>query len=139
MKTLIAAVLASTAALAQAPTCTFTDFGRPCGGDLAGQVVRTTNGAGVRLDVTGATPLSFAVLAAGQQARPIALPGSNCLLLVDPRITVLQQVDRTGATAFRFHLPPIAPLNVDFQAVTIALSRSGRMAESTDGVTLNCR
>jgi hypothetical protein len=131
---LAAGILMSVAANAQ--TVTFTSFGRPCGGDLNGSQVRTATGTTVRFDVTNAAPNSVAVLVLGHQSRPLPLPGSNCTLLVDPRATVLQQVDRTGAAAFRFQLPPIAPLSIDFQAVTIALNRNGRTAESTNGVNL---
>jgi hypothetical protein len=130
-------LLLATAAGAQ--TITFTAFGRPCGGDLDGSAVRAAGGAAVRFDVTNAAPNSVAVLVLGHVGRPLPLPGSDCLLLVEPRATVLQQVDRTGTAAFRFHLPPIAPLSIDFQAVTIALNRNGRTAESTNGVNLSTR
>jgi len=137
---LLSAVLGLSAASFAQSGIAFTAFGRPCGGDLAGAVVRTTTGVALRFDVTNAAPDSIAVLVLGQQAvNPFPLPGSNCLLLVQPRATLLQRVDANGATAFRFPLPPISPLSVDFQAVTIALNRNGRTAESTNGLTLNVR
>jgi hypothetical protein len=135
---LVCIVLAG-AAVAQTAV-NFTPFGRPCGGDLAGSLVRTGTGPVVRFDVANAAPNSIAVMVIGQQL-PVALPlpNSNCGLLVQPRATLLAQVDGNGAAAFRFPLPPIAPISLDFQAVTIALNRNGRTAESTNGVTLNVR
>ena len=141
MKTLLALSLLATTALAQAPTCTFTNFGRPCAGDLAGQLARSPNGPVVQLDVTNAAPGSLAVMVLGHaSASPRPLPGSNCNLLVDPRATMLGRIDRSGATAFRFPLPVRAiPLNVDFQVVTLNVTRRGRSAGSTNGVNLVCR
>ena len=136
---LSAPLLLAATALAQTGIA-FTPFGRPCGCDLAGSAVRTATGPVLRFDVTNAAPSSIAVLVLGQLAgTPFPLPGTNCLLLVQPRATLLQQVDVNGAAAFRFPLPPIAPLSVDFQAVTIALSRNGRTAESSNGVNLTVR
>jgi hypothetical protein len=118
----------------------FSSFARPCGGDLAGQQVRSTSGSTVRFDVTNAAPNSYAVLVVGQEMlRGLQLPGSTCLLLVQPRATAILQVDASGAAAFRFGLPPISPLDLDFQAVTVALNRNGRTAESTNGVSMRCR
>jgi hypothetical protein len=135
---LVCIVLAG-AAVAQTAV-NFTPFGRPCGGDFAGSLVRTGTGPVVRFDVANAAPNSIAVMVIGQQL-PVALPlpNSNCGLLVQPRATLLAQVDGNGAAAFRFPLPPIAPIALDFQVVTIALNRNGRTAESTNGVTLNVR
>lgn len=132
------ALLLAGAAVAQThPTCTFTSFGRPCGGDLAGSIVR---GPAIQMDVTNAAPASVAILVAGHMAaRPHPLPNSNCLLLVDPRLTLVTPVDRHGNASFHLRLPHVTPLDVDFQAVTIALHRNGRTAESTNGVTLQCR
>jgi hypothetical protein len=135
---ILAGVVLATAASAQ--TCVFASFIRPCGADLAGQQVRSPAGSAVRFDVTNAAPNCFAVMVVGQEmARGIQLPGSNCLLVVQPRATLVQQVDAAGATSFRFHLPPISPIDLDFQVVTVALSRNGRTAESTNGVGMRCR
>ncbi|MGE3174994.1 MAG: hypothetical protein AB7O97_20365 [Planctomycetota bacterium] len=137
LTTLVALCLSTAVGLAQ--TCTFTSFGRPCGGDLAGQQVRTPAGQTIRFDVTNAAPGAIAVMVIGGQQRGVQLPGSNCLLLVNPRGTQLAQVDRGGDVAFRFPIPARLPVQADFQVVTIGLSRSGRIAESTNGVNLVCR
>ncbi|MFO1053417.1 MAG: hypothetical protein U1F36_14490 [Planctomycetota bacterium] len=127
---LVSLALCAGAAIAQ--TATFTNFGRPCGGDLNGSQVR---GPAVQMDVTNAAPGSYAILCVGQQQRPVALPGSNCYLVVNPRITLNTQVDRAGNASFLLRLPNM-PINVDMQVVTVALSRNGRTAESTNGVNL---
>ena len=127
----LSSILASVLLLAAttvAQNCTFTNFGRPCGGDLAGSLVR---GPAIRMAVTNAAPSSVAVLVVGQTAaRPHPLPGSNCLLLVDPRITFAQPVGPRGNTEFLMRLPNVRALDVDFQVVTVASSRNGRTAES---------
>lgn len=128
------------AAVAQAQTCVFTGFGRPCGGNLSGQQVTTRTATTVRLDGTALAPGAIAVLVLGQQAAsPITLPGSNCLLLVQHNNSVVAQADRTGAVAFRFPIPARLPMSVDIQVVTIGFTRNGRIAESTNGLTVACR
>lgn len=136
---LVAAVLTATAVIAQAPTCTFTAFGRPCGGVLAGTQLTSPTTVGVRFDVTGAAPGAIAVLALGHRDRGSVLPGSTCLLLIDPRATYFAQVDRAGAVSFRFPLPAVTPFQVDAQVVTVGLSRNGRTAESTNALNVLCR
>ncbi|MBL8723745.1 MAG: hypothetical protein JNK49_06840 [Planctomycetes bacterium] len=135
MRSLLISALLAVPAVAQ--TWTLSDFGRPCGGDLSGQVVASPRGVGLRFAVTGATPNAVAVLALGQLApTPIQLPGSQCLLLVDPRHTLFATTDAQGQAGFQLSLPNIAPISIEFQAVVIELTRAGRLAESTDGVRL---
>lgn len=136
MKTL--SIVASTLLLAGsvfAQTCAFTNFGRPCGGALAGSQVR---GPGVQMDVSGATAGAYAFLVVGQQQRPVALPGSHCPLLVHPRVVLHSRVDRAGDATFLMRLPHMR-LDIDFQCITVELTRAGRAAESTNGVNLVCR
>lgn len=117
--------------------CTFTNFGRPCGGAMAGSLVR---GPAIRMAVTGAMPGEAALLVVGHaMSTPLPLPGSNCLLLVQPRVVLQGSTDRAGAANFVMRLPPIVPLNVDFQCVVVDITRTGRVAESTNGVNLVCR
>lgn len=135
---LLAAFLCATAT-AQV-TCTFTNFGRPCGGELNGS--QLTRLPAVQMDVTNAAPASLAILVLGAQQlpRPIQLPGSNCTLLVNPRVTLIAPVSARGTASFQLRLPNVAPrLAIEFQAVTLGLSRNGRIAESTNGVTMVCR
>ncbi|MCC6784453.1 MAG: hypothetical protein IT457_16540 [Planctomycetes bacterium] len=133
--TLLAVALA--AGFAAAQTCTFTNFGRPCGGTLTGTQVR---GSGVQMDVARAMPGEIALLVVGHQApRPHPLPGSACALLVDPRVILHSNTDRSGAATFLMRLPNVTPLNVDFQCVVVDVNRTGRVAESTNGVNLVCR
>ena len=137
---ILLAALLGTAATAQV-TCTFTNFGRPCGGDLAGSQI-TARLPAVQMDVTNAAPASVAILVLGGQQlpRPIQLPGSNCTLLVHPRVTMFAPVSARGAATVQLRLPIIRlPLSLEFQAVTLALSRNGRTAESTNGVTMVAR
>ena len=134
-------LLFATALAAQGPVCTFTPFGRPCGGDLAGQQIRTPTGnAAVQFDVTNAAPGSAAILVLGQLlGTPVTLPGSNCSLLVNPRATSFVQVDRLGEASFALRLPVAARgLAIEVQVVTLALNRNGRTAESTNGIHLSC-
>jgi len=140
MKTVAIAFALSLAAASSAQTCSFTLFGRPCGGDLAGQQVTTPTASGIRFDGSHLAPGAVAILVLGQQAaQGIQLPGSNCLLVVQPGNTVLGQADRTGACLFRFPIPARLPIAADFQVVTIGFTRNGRIAESTNGVHLVCR
>jgi hypothetical protein len=127
-------------AVAGAQTCNFQLFGRPCGGNLAGQQVTTPTAQGIRFDGSGLAPGAIAILVLGQQAAaPIALPGSTCQLLVQHSNTVVAQADRTNAVMFRFPMPARLPITADFQIVTIGFTRNGRIAESTNGVTIACR
>jgi hypothetical protein len=127
------------AATLGAQTCSFTKFGRPCGGDLAGSQVRTTAGSAVRFDASNLAPGAIAIMVMGQAGRPIRLPGSNCGLLVQPRDTQIGTADRFGDASFRFQLPTTLPAQADFQVVTIGFDRNGRTAESTNGVHLVVR
>ena len=127
------------AGLASAQTCTFTVYGRACGGTLTGQQVATPNGSTIRLDVTNAAPLVVAVLAAGPQQRPVDLPGSPCTLIVDPRVTFFSQTDRLGQAVFRFPMPANIPFQADLQVVTVGVDRRGRTAESTNALHLTIR
>ena len=140
MKTIAIAFALSLAAAASAQTCGFTLFGRPCGGDLAGQQVTTPTASGIRFDGSNLAPGAVAILVLGQQAaQGIQLQGSNCLLVVQPGSTVVGQADRAGACMFRFPIPARLPIAADFQVVTIGFTRNGRIAESTNGVHLVCR
>lgn len=132
---LLVSILLTVGAVA-AQNCAFTTFTRPCGSDLAGAVVR---GPAVQWNVTNAAPASYAVLAIGQQARPMPLPGTDCLLVVNPRVMLVQPVDSRGNSTFLLRLPPITGLSLDFQAVTVAVNRRGRFAESTNAITMACR
>lgn len=136
MKTFLAASLLSLSAVAQ--TYTLTDFGTQCGGDLHGQIVQAPAGNGLRLGVTGARPNTHAVLVAGHMApTPLQLPGSQCLLLVNPRFTMFGMTDAQGRAHFGFRLPPVVPITVDFQVVLFGISPTqGRVAVSTDGIEL---
>ncbi len=135
MRTLLLSALLASPIAAQ--TWTLSDFGRPCGGDLAGQVLATPRGVALRFAVSGAMPNAIAVLAVGHLApAPIQLPGSQCLLLVDPRHTFLGTTDGQGQASFQMSLPNVAPITLEFQAVVVELTRAGRLAESTDGVRL---
>lgn len=134
--TLIASLLLSVSAAAQ--TYTLSSFGTQCGGDLQGQVVTAPAGSAMQLGVTGARPNAHAILVIGHQfTTPVPLPGSQCLLLVDPRGTMLTTTTATGTAHFVFHVPPVVPITIDFQAVIVSHSHHhGLVAESTDGVRL---
>lgn len=91
----------------------------------------------LRFGVTNAMPNAIAALVIGHLApSPIQLPGSQCLLLVDPRHTLLGSTDGQGQASFQLSLPNVAPITIEFQAVVVELTRAGRLAESTDGVRL---
>jgi hypothetical protein len=136
--TLLAALcLTASTALAQV---TFTSLGRPCGGTLTGSVERTTNGPTILMDVSNAAPGAACVLVIGPALRVAQpLPNSLCDLLVDPRITLVGTVDAQGNTTFRMPLPTVTPLTVDFQAVTVGITRRGRMADATNAERMQSR
>lgn len=120
--------------------CTFTNFGRPCGGVLQGTQI--TRLPAVRLDLSRAAPGSFALLAMGSQRlpRPVQIPGGNCFLLVQPRATALQQVDPRGLASWHLRLPNATPrTTIDFQAVTVQIGRNGISTGSSNGVEMTCR
>lgn len=134
-KLLCASVLA---AAASAQTYTLTSFGTSCGGTLQGQVVSSRQGDVLRLGVAGATPNTIAVLAIGGLATtPHPLPGSNCLLLVDPRGTQISLTDGRGHAQFQLRLPPVVPITVHLQAATVDFTRLGRAVETTNGLRLD--
>ncbi len=140
MKPLALVAALSLATIADAQACAFTLFGRPCGGDLAGQQVTTPTRSTIRFDGQNLAPGAVAILVFAPQAtRGVQLPGSNCTLLVQPGHTVLGQVDAAGACTFGFPIPARLPITADFQLVTIGFTRNGRIAESTNGVHLACR
>jgi hypothetical protein len=135
LSTFLAALcLTAGTALAQA---TFTNFGRPCGGNLVGVTQPVRGGTEIVMSVSNAAPGAACVLVIGHQMRPQPLPNSLCNLLVDPRVTMVGSIDAQGNATFRMPLPAITPLIVDFQAVTVGLTRRGRMADSTNGVRMN--
>ena len=142
MRTFLFASLLATAtatATAAAQTYTLSDFGSQCGGDLHGQVLTSHHtGTDLLLGITGAAPQALAILVIGHHAAtPIHLPGSQCLLLVDPQGTMLTTTTAAGSAHFVFHVPPVVPITIDFQAVIVTHSTAhGLVAGSTDGVHL---
>lgn len=84
-----------------------------------GRIGTNSGGSGSRNN----PPLRVALIA--YQAAASAVP---------PRATFIALVDAAGSAAFRFPLPPVAPVTIDFQVVTLALARNGRTAESSNGV-----
>ncbi len=127
-------LLLTTAAAAQGTTMSFSSFGTACGATLTGTVLRTTTAAVARLDVTNALAGAPAILVAGGPAlAPSPLPNSTCTLLVNPRVTTFVVLDAVGSAAFRFQIPPIVPISVDFQALIYTPTRAGRMVESSNG------
>jgi hypothetical protein len=136
----LALVAALFAATAEAQVYSLSDFGRQCGGDLTGQVVQTPQGVTMRLGVSSAIPNAVAVLVLGSRApAPIALPNSACLLLVDPRATMLTQTNGLGMASFAVPVPSVLPLHLLFQVVVADFSAAGRTVTSTDGVMLRGR
>jgi len=138
MRTILLPTLLAAAIPAQ--TWSVQDFGRQCGGDLAAAVQATRRGVDMRFAITGAAPDAVAILVIGHRApAPVTLPGSNCELLVDPRHTLFSTTDAQGQASFTLSLPNIAPVAIDFQGVVATFGRTGRMAESTDGVRVLSR
>jgi hypothetical protein len=137
MKTfLLASFLVTATAAAQ--SYTLTGFGSHCGGDLHAQIVAGhPTGHDLLFAVNGARPNALAVLGIGHQlAAPVHLPG-QCLLLVEPLDTMLTTTSPGGTAHFAFHLPPVVPISIDFQAVIVGHSHHhGLVVESTDGVRL---
>jgi hypothetical protein len=131
-KFLASVVLLAVAASAQ--TWTVTSRGPQCGGELRGQVVQAPQGSGLRLGVLNAAPSSLAILAIGMpQATPVALPGSNCELYVDPRGSMLDLTDAQGRASFALRLPAArVPVTFYLQAVVVEARRPGRIATSTN-------
>lgn len=122
------------AAAASAQTWTVTSRGPQCGGLLRGQVVQAPQGTGLRLGVGNAAPSALAVLAIGMpQTTPVALPGSNCELYVDPRASMLSMTDANGQASFALRLPASrVPVTFYLQAVVVEAVRPGRIASSTN-------
>jgi hypothetical protein len=134
----IFAALCLTASTAFAQV-TFNNFWRPCGGNLNGIEQQTRTGTMILMNVTNAAPGAACVLVIGPQTRPHLLPNSLCSLLVDPRATMVGTTDAQGAATFRMPLPGVTPLDISFQAVTVGITRRGRMADSTNGVEMHSR
>ena len=121
-----------------AQTYTVTPFGARCGGTLQGQVVNTPLGAGLRLRVAHASPNTVTVLVLGGLATaPQPLPGTNCMLLVDPRGTEATLTDGRGNAHFALRLPSTVPFTVHLQAATIDFNRRGRAVETTNGLQVD--
>ncbi len=124
------------------PSCTFTAFGRPCGGTLAAQEGRTTSGGVViQYRVSGAAANAVAVLGLGTAlSSPVTLPGTRCPLLVNPRALINGSTDANGNAGWRLPLPVRASgLNVDAQVVTLTLGATGAQLAATNGVNTMCQ
>ena len=136
MKLLATALLFCATATAQ--TYTLTPFGPACAGTLQGQVVTLPNGHGLRLGATQLAPNAIAVLVLGRQSTvPTPLPGSTCTLLLDPRATQLAFTGPLGRASWQQRIPPMLPITFDLQVVTLQLTPTGRLAESTNALTLS--
>jgi hypothetical protein len=132
---LLTPLLLAASTLAQ--TYTLTNFGTPCAGALQGQIVTLPAGTGLRLGVHNAPANAFAILVAGHpQPGPIALPGTQCVLLVDPRFTMAALTNSNGNVQFAFRIPPVLPISVDFQTIVLGFTTTGLIAGSTNGVHL---
>ena len=132
---LLTPLLLAASSLAQ--TYTLTNFGTPCAGAMQGQVVTLPAGTALRLGVHNAPPNAFAILVVGHPAPgPIALPGTQCVLLVTPHLTTAEPVNANGHAQFAFRIPPALPISIDFQTVLLGFSATGLIAGSTNGVHL---
>ena len=132
---LISTLLLAASSIAQ--TYTLTNIGTPCAGGMLGQVVTLPAGTGLRLGVQNAPANAFAILAVGHpQPGPVSLPGTQCVLLVDPRFTMATLTNSNGNAQFAFRVPPVLPITIDLQTVVLGFTTTGVVAGPTNGVRL---
>jgi hypothetical protein len=123
--------------VATQPTVTFTAFGPSCDGTLSGQMVTTPRGNAVQLDVAGATANAFAFLMFGAQlTTPVALPGSQCQLLVENRFGGFSILDAHGDGHRVLGVPGRPPVDINFQVLTLDFSGTTLALGSTNGLNL---
>lgn len=134
--TILAFVFLTAAAAAQ--TYTLQEIGRTCRANLAGQLVQTPQGNGIRFGVRTPLDHSLAVLVIGHRApSPISLPGPTpCQLFVEPRATMLTMTNGMGNAQFLFRIPPVLPIRILFQAVVVDATPAGRLVASSDVIRL---
>lgn len=95
-------------------------------------ILATPLGQVLRLAVSGAQADAIALLAIGFPQPPVALPGSQCNLFVDPRLTDWTVTNGSGNASFVLRLPPAVPLTFYLQGVTATFPAAGRVVTSTD-------
>jgi hypothetical protein len=118
------------------PFWSFHHFGAECGGRLRG-VLPGPSGSQFALDLTDAAPHVPALLAIGPRMRtPVQLPGSHCLLHINPLVAVAQQTNAQGRAHWTFPLVSVMPVpTISFQVVTIDVN-SLPILRSSNGATL---
>jgi hypothetical protein len=122
-------------------SCTFTNFGAPCGADLNGTV---GTGLDLTLDITNAPANAMGFFVAGDQAAtPVPLPGGTCNLLVDGRRWFHHQLirtDATGAASVGIPTPRLA-VTIAFQALlfTPGSTPQTRNVVASNGTELVCQ
>lgn len=119
------------------PTVSFTAFGPSCDGTLSGQMITTPRGNAVQLDIAGATANAFGFLMFGAQlTAPVALPGSQCQLLVENRFGGFSVLDANGDGHRVLGVPGRPPVDINFQVLTLDFSGPTLALGSTNGLNL---
>ncbi|MGE3172080.1 MAG: hypothetical protein AB7O97_05590 [Planctomycetota bacterium] len=122
-------------------SCTFTNFGTPCGADLNGTV---GSGLDLTLDISNAPADTFGFFLAGDQATtPVQLPVGTCNLLVDGRRWFhhrLIRTDATGAVSVAIPTPRMA-VTIAFQAILVSRDpvTQTMTADASNGTELVCQ
>ena len=121
--------------------CSFSAFGPECAGKLSGRAAAGPNYTRVGIDLTGAPANARAGLFIGSALQqPLQLPGSRCALLVSRRVILGGQTDANGDMSWQLRVPATASgIGVDFQALTLSISRTGVRFGSSNGLRMQSR
>lgn len=121
--------------------CEVESFGRPCGPEMKGEAKVDRDRHYLEL-VTTKIPLNaigIHVLSPRLLRSPITLPGSACLLLVEPAHWSFLQQGRGGTALLRIPYRPMDGLVGHNQQVWLTIAPRGLLSSSTNGIKLSCR
>ncbi|MBI5853309.1 MAG: hypothetical protein HZB39_20055 [Planctomycetes bacterium] len=122
-----------------ATACTATSYGPGCGPSLSfgERFVGATKDVTFR--ITGAPPLALGVEAIGLVRANLPIPGTNCVLLTQPVVTLPLGIDSNGNGEITHPVPYDLPFTLDIQDVAVQSAGGSIVLITSDALEVVCR
>lgn len=120
-------------------SCTVTPFGAECAGKLEGASNPSTTHRVIKLSLTKGFPDAVGVMVIGKTKISAALPGTSCLLLVDPTIMSVFQTNAKGERTQYLRAPLNSTGSLFVQDVLLKLDAKGATFGSSNGLEIVCK
>ncbi len=122
-----------------ATACATTRYGPGCGPtlSLSERFVGATKDVTFR--ITGAPPLALGVEAIGLVRANLPIPGTNCVLLTQPVVTLSFGIDFNGSGEITHSVPYDLPFTLDVQDVAVQSGGGSIVLITSDALEVVCR